>query len=384
MDASTLGEALGVELAAECLRRLRFEWGLLNWGFARGRLRAPVLAVDGSEARLGAWDRATRTITIARAVLLSQPWGSVVEVLKHEMAHQYVDEVLRLGDLPPHGAAFQRAARIFGTEPRATCELGVPLEHDARRADLPVDARLRRARRLLALAESPNVNEAEAALAKAHELLLKYNIDAARARGEPGAAEARYAFRRLGRPTGRRGRELMILGGLLADHFFVETIWVETYDVRTGGSGRVLEICGTPENVALAEHAFHELLRSGDELWRRHRDGAGVGSDRDRRRYVEGVLTGYGEKLRTQRREEAVTHALVWLGDPGLAAFFKRRHPRVRSDRYSVSGGEAFAAGREAGRQLRLRRALGGGGGDGGGAAGGRAGGLLDWRPAGQ
>lgn len=380
MDGATLDAAIGAELAGECLRRLRHEWGLLNWGFARGKLRPPAFTVDGSTARLGAWDRATRTITVSRPLLLSQPWGSVVEVLKHEMAHQYVDEVLGLGDLPPHGAAFQRAARIFGTEPRATCDLGLPLEHDARRADLPVDARLRRARRLLALAESPNAHEAEAALAKAHELLLKYNIDAAKARGEPGAGETRYAFRRLGRPTGRRGRELMILGGLLADHFFVETIWVETYDVRTGENGRVLEICGTPENVDLADHAFHELQRSGDELWRRHRAEAGVGSDRDRRRFVEGVLTGYGEKLKTQRREDEQTRALVWLGDPGLDAFFRKRHPRVRSDYYSVSGGEAFAAGREAGRQLKLRRALGGGG-DGGG---GHAGGLLDWRPAAQ
>ena len=54
--------------------------------------------------------------------------------------------------------------------------------------------------RLLALAESPNVHEAEAAMAAAQRLLLKYNIELRDARVAQG-----YVWRHLGnRRDGRR------------------------------------------------------------------------------------------------------------------------------------------------------------------------------------
>jgi hypothetical protein len=357
IEKSALEEAIGRELTAACLRRLTHDFVILNHAYARGRLRPPAFAVDDAARRLGQWDPTARTIRIASRLLLDHPWEVVVDTLKHEMAHQYVDEVLKIRDLPPHGAAFQQAARLFGTDPHASCELGPPLPGRDARVNELADPRLRRARRLLALASSPNIHEAEAALAKANELLLKYNLDAAKVRAGGGGG-AHYVAKWLGHPTERRGRDVMILAGLIADHFFVEVVWVDGYDLRTGRSGRVLEVCGTPENIELAEHAYHELLRSADELWRAHCEASEVDSDRERRRFVEGVLTGYGEKLRSQRAELSASRDLVWLGDPGLKQFFKRRNPRLRMGYYTVSAGEAFDAGREAGKTLRLRRAL--------------------------
>jgi hypothetical protein len=49
--------------------------------------------VAGAE-RLGRWLPALRTIELSRRLLLDHGWGVLEEVLKHEMAHQYVDEVL--------------------------------------------------------------------------------------------------------------------------------------------------------------------------------------------------------------------------------------------------------------------------------------------------
>jgi len=343
---------------AESLRRatlhhLQREWGNFNRWHLGGKLIPPTFEIEDAEGRLGSWRRDTRTIAIARRHLEGAPWHAVLETLKHEMAHQYVDEVLRLDRALPHGEAFQRACRLLaidGTGRPGSYEPG----QDPSGEDTETGARLRKIRRLLALAESSNVHEAEAALAKANELLLKYNIDMAAAE-----TERRYCYRQLGEPTGRRSRHIMILAGIVTEHFFVEAIWVEVFDPRTGRTGSVLEICGTPENVELAEYAHHELQRSAHELWRRHQREHAINSDKDKRPYFEGVLIGFSERLRTQKEQREQRRELVWVGDPKLDAYFRSRYPRIRRDKYFISSGtEAFSAGKEAGAHLELTPAI--------------------------
>jgi hypothetical protein len=333
------------ELRRACLRRLSREWGCFNYWYLGEKLRPPAFELEADGSRLGCWHAATRTISVSERHVRESPWEAVLETLKHEMAHQYVDEVLRLDEALPHGEAFRRAQKLLAVDVAPAAAL----DQDGEGA-----ARLRKIRRLLALGESPNRHEAEAALAKANELLLKYNIELAATE-----AERQYCHRVVGVPTGRRSRYVMILAGLLAEHFFVETIWVDSFDARIGKAGHVLELCGTPENVDLAEYAYHELLRGAHELWEQHKRTSGILSDRERRPYVEGVLTGFGAKLREQRETHERRHELVWLGDPGLDAFFRTRHPRLRSERFSTSSGsDAFGAGVSAGAALRLTRAL--------------------------
>ena len=71
----------------------------------------------------------------------------LVEVLKHEMAHQFVDEVLGVHDEPDHGPVFRQVCDERGIDARAA---GAP---DADRAR---DHVLDRIAKLLALAGSPN------------------------------------------------------------------------------------------------------------------------------------------------------------------------------------------------------------------------------------
>jgi hypothetical protein len=340
-------KSLDEDLRRACLQRLRRDWGCLNYWYLGEKLRPPAFELDEAETRLGSWEPVTRTISISLRHIESAPWTGVVETLKHEMAHQYVDEVLRLQSVLPHGEAFKRAADLLAIDHSGLGPAAAPQDEAS-------SARLRKIRNLLKLAESSNVHEAEAALAKANELLLKYNIDMAATE-----QERRYAFRHLGQPTGRRSRYELILAGLLAEHFFVESIWIDTYEAGRGKAGHILEICGTPENVDLAEFTYHELLRSAMKLWRRHKIEAGITSNRDRRPYIEGVLIGFSDKLRAQREESARKHELIWLGDPGLDKFYRQRHPRIRNHRYAISAGvDAFGAGKAAGAALELTRAV--------------------------
>ena len=113
-------------------------------------------------------------MTFARGFVLQKPWSVVSEVLRHEMAHQFVSEQLKgHEDDTPHGPAFQRICSRFGIDPRAA---GLP-EGEGPAGPPTEGARvLRKVQRLLALAESSNEHEAQSAMSAASRLMLKYNI----------------------------------------------------------------------------------------------------------------------------------------------------------------------------------------------------------------
>jgi hypothetical protein len=343
-------EDLSADLEAACARALFREWRQLNWTHFASSLRAPVVAIDDSDRRLGSWSRSDRSIRLSRRLVLEQPWGVVVEVLKHEMAHQYVEEVLgqtqETGEAP-HGEAFRR-----------TCErLGI----DVRAAGMPVagggggDGRvLGRVAKLLALAGSPNVHEAELAMREAQRLMLAHNIDVARS----GAARGAYGFRHLGEPTGRVQLAERVLASILCTHFFVEVIWVTVYRPRVGTRGTVLEVCGTDENLALAEYVHGFLRHTGERLWREHRRREGIRSDRDRRSYLAGVMRGFRDRLDEERGQQEAA-GLVWVGDGDLKSYHSARHPRqVSTGRRRTTSAAAFGDGRAAGRGIVLARPL--------------------------
>jgi len=341
-EAPTLSAALETAL----LRELREQYRFLGTTYFKGALGMPQIELVPSRARLGRWVEATRTIELSRPLVLEQPWGVVIEVLKHEMAHQYVTEVLGDRDETPHGPRF-----------RAICErLGI----DGAAAGLPEQAPSAEHRkvgdriaRLLALAESPNVHEAEAAMAAAQRLLLKHNIELRDARVELG-----YVFRHLGTPTGRTTEAERVLSLLLGKHFFVEAIWISVYRPREGKRGSVLEICGTPDNVEIAEYVHGYLVSTAERLWREHKTALGIRGDRDRRTFLAGVMSGMSEKLarEAKKSEEA---GLVWVADGDLGKYFRRRHPHVRHIRYAGQRrSEAYAHGKEAGRQIVIHRGI--------------------------
>jgi hypothetical protein len=336
-------DLLTPELEAACLRALRAAWGSLNHGRFRGALRPPTLELSPASSRLGRWEPTSRTLQLSRALVLEGAWGQVIEVLKHEMAHQYVWEVLGERHETPHGPTFQALCERLGIDGAAS---GAPAA-DGGEPDRIVE----RVRKLLALAGSPNEHEARAAMAAAQRLMLKHNLEVA------GRAGARYGFRHLGKPSGRIPEPERILAGLLGEHFFVEGIWVPVWRPLEGRRGLVLEVCGTPENLELAAHVHGFMLGTADRLWRDWRR-AHRAPLRDRRAFQSGVMAGFRETL-SRQAERNRAEALIWVGDADLRRYHRRRHPHIRSSSYTVSPRTtANEAGRAAGRTVVLHRPI--------------------------
>jgi hypothetical protein len=336
---------LSESLEAALVRQLGATWTEINQNHFRERLRRPVLTLsDGT--RLGAWHGLRRELSLSRRLVVEHPWGTVREVLKHEMAHQYVDEVMGVSDESAHGPAFEALCREHGIDARAS---GIPA---ATGPDGSVV--LRRVARLLALAGSSNVHEAESAMQQARRLMLKHNIDSA----VTAAREQGFTFRQVGTPRGRVDAHEHLLASVLADHFFVEVIWVPGYAPATGRQGRVLELCGTPANLDVACYVHGFLLETAERLWRAHKQAAGLPGDRERRRYLLGVMIGFDEKLAASATESQ-REGLVWVGDPALEQYLRRRYPR-RTGGGSIGFRRTAAHedGRRAGREIVLHRPL--------------------------
>lgn len=324
---------------ASVVRALVRDWAALNGTLFRGALRPPALELSDSR-RLGAWHRSSRTLSIGRALVRSEPWPVVVEVLKHEMAHQYVDEVLKVHDETPHGAAFREVCARIGADARAVGEPVAEAE----------PAVLRKVRKLLALADSDNAHEAEAAAAAAHRFLRKHNVDVL---GDPTT----FTTRVVGRSTTRHQAWEKALAGLVGKHFFVHAVWVPAWLVDRECWGKVLELSGRPENLDLAEHVHRFVSEVGERRWRAHRRQHGS-AGRDRGRFLAGVVMGFGEQLDGQASDCEET-GLVWVGDPGLEDWVGRRHPRLRAGRrVTVRGDQVWQQGRAEGRGLRLRKPI--------------------------
>ncbi len=340
---------LSAALEAALLHELREQYRLLSSSHFKNALKLPQIELVPSRARLGRWVEATRTMELSRHLVLNERWGVVVEVMKHEMAHQYVCEVLGERGETAHGPTFRAVCERLGVDSAAA---GMP---DARPSEKSEAQRKigDRIARLLALAESPNVHEAEAAMTAAQRLLLKHNIELREARAAQG-----YVWKHLGTPTGRTTEAERVLSLLIGKHFFVEAIWIPVYRAREGKRGSVLEICGSPENVEIAEYVHGYLVATADRLWKEHKVKLGIRGDRDRRTFLAGVMTGMSDKLarESKKSEEA---GLVWVADGDLSKYFRKRHPYVRHIRYAGQRrSEAYAHGREAGQKIVIHKGM--------------------------
>ena len=334
------------------LLALKAEWMAINHTLFRGALRPPMIDWSDGTTLLGAWIIGQRRLTISRAFVASSPWGRVVEVLKHETAHQYVDEVLRVVDETAHGATFRRVCEERAIDARAA---GTP---DVAVDDESASVR-RRIAKLLALAGSPNPHEAAAAASMARKLRLKHRLDA----GAPASAD--YAWKQLGPVLARVTEVDRWLSHILESHAFVEVVFVGSYDAVRSERGRILEVCGTSADLEFAEWMYVFLRRTAERLADDHVRRQGGGK---RAAFMAGVLFGVHETLTRSAAEAAATDAaLIWSGDPALHAYFRRRHPRLRTTHGRVRKGRAdHHAGQEEGRRVVVHRPISGGGGFGG------------------
>ena len=328
------------------VRKVYAWWHHYNDEYLDGAMRVPLIELGGGSGVLGSWDAERRLLRVAESHIGCDPWLSVMETLRHEMAHQYASEVLKAVDETPHGSAFHRSCEKLRCTPEARAKGKLTHGKSAE------DHLLQRLQKVISLTDSPNEHEAQTAVNKARRLLLKYNIDAVeidRARD--------FGHRCVGSVKGRRASYELWLALILQEFFFVETLWVPTYRAREDKSGTVLEIYGTPANLDMAEYVYTFLRGLLERFWLEYKTEQKLPGNRERQRYWGGVLEGFHHKLAAQERQIGADQALIWRGDSQLKNYYRYLNPRVRT-RYGsgVAESAAYRDGLADGHRVQIHR----------------------------
>jgi len=325
------------ELERRILHGLACEWEMALWILSpsqRGLMRRPLFRLRDFKSKWGYWSGERREICLSRNLVLNHTWDTVREVLLHEMAHQFAEEVLGRNNEPPHGPKFQRACYLLRANPKASKNY-VPMdERISRDFSVSEDRIMLRVKKLMALAQSQNRHEAEAAMAKSYELIGKYNLDIL-ARDE----NRNFISVFVGRSALRHFREHYYLARLLQDFYFVQGLWVPAYVLEKGKMGNVLEITGTIQNIKLANYIYDFIQHFIDSQWHAYDKDNKLSRSR-KTDFSVGILEGFRSKLesqRKQRKKDNDTLALIKIEDPLLLKHMAYKYPHTSTVRRRVA-----------------------------------------------
>jgi len=328
-------------------------------------MRPCVIEIVPILAHWGDWNSETRTIRLSQKLIDTYAWTTVLEVLKHEMAHQYVTEVYGLTDR--HGGAFKSACEVLGVAPWARAASGaLPDEIPSwQAAELSEETKrhLDRVNKLLSLASSANEHEAALAMQRAQEILTKHRLERAQkaqqAQQTQGAG-CDYWFVPL--RTKRIDATTKVIFSILRSFYFVKPITIEYFDAVDLQAYKAYDVCGNTEDLRMAEYVYEFLKRTVESLWKDHqRQTRAKGAVK--RSYCLGVLRGFQQKLTESQAKMKLapeSQALVVRESKALDSFLSARYPRL------VKGGgiagardrDSFAAGVDDGKKIVLNKPI--------------------------
>lgn len=353
-------------LKLEWCRRLAFDWGQINAKHAL-KLKKPGFGLLDKGKKLGHWDPNSLEIYLHERLIENHTWDVVYEVLKHEIAHQYACQILNAEDAAPHGAEFQKACVAVGVHPDYRGRSGkLPkfLRPESSSSDSEKSKQLRLIEKLLALAESSQEHEAQAAMEKANALIAKYNLQIVSSNVEQ---DYDYLQFKIGQKTIPLWIKAVI--GIVRQYFFVQTITLTQYDAKTNKTFKAVEFAGTSENLAIAVHAFQFLLERIPHFWSQYKEKTGA-KRQEQRGYYIGLLQGFSEKLQAGDQNQnkdilkasghATTSALVIASDHALTQFYKERYPHAKTKKgvkitFDLN---AYIAGMREGKRLTIHKTV--------------------------
>lgn len=336
----------------------------------RIKLLPPVLRLSKSASRLGTWSNEKREICLSSLFIAENGWPVVLQVFKHEMAHQLCAELWQQAQAG-HGKSFHKACQILAVDApfrKAGVDLaeGLPEALRSRQGQNSAEERLhQRIRKLLALAASDNEHEAGLALSRASALLARHRLDAATLSGQNS-----FCHESINTGRQRLPRYRSAICSLLLEHFAVRVIIARTYDQHRNIELKTVELLGRSQDVAIARHCYHFLEERLPALWRAQgRCFSGQGS-RARNSYFLGLIAGFRETLAGEKNKSpelssaaqtsAVQACALMRSEEQLSRFVAERFPRLRSQRQQGArlARAAYGAALQEGRKLRLSAPL--------------------------
>jgi hypothetical protein len=272
------------------------------------------------------------------------------EIIRHELAH-YLNYINFGTYVEPHGVEFKQLCKSLGWGPEVS-DATILLEEGQFSIDNDVDCDqgiLRKVQKLMSLASSSNTHEAELAMLKSQQLLLKHNIDEKYV-GDMGEEKI---FRKRILKERKENAKMRSIAHIL-DTFFVSTVYYRTAEFT------YLEIMGNAVNLQIAEYVAEVLKLELDRLWEIAKKEHQLKGQIAKNCFFSGVAKGYCNKVSALKKDysQEVANALIVL-DKKLIDAKAMVYGRLSSQRSSGSFcPESSSLGEKMGRQLNIRSGL--------------------------
>lgn len=304
------------------------------------------IVIYNDTSRIGYFDPAFYELGFHEC-LMHVPQEQLQNVIRHEVAH-YITFINHRTIVTPHSKEFRDFCKKMGWGDEvqsATIKLEEK-KSDTQEEDSSV---LRKVKKLLALATSSNVHEAETAMIMSQQLLLKHHMEEPAIDEEDGE---KMVLKRIMKQK-RTDAKTSAISNILQT-FFVSVVYNRVDDFT------YLEILGNAVNVSVAEYVAGVLNHQLDLLWDQARKSSCIRGKVAKNSFFYGVARGYCDKVSAFKRTSAGdTAQALMIIEKKLDEARAIAYPRLRSGR---SNGyyceEASLLGQKAGKQLNINPAI--------------------------
>ena len=259
------------------------------------------IVIYESKKTIGYFDPLFRELGFHKSLMHTSS-DTLMDVIRHELAH-YILHITSTIDTSPHGPRFQGFCQQMGWK-ESVYQARFCLEELTESTEKIHSDLLRKIQKLLSLASSNNPHEAEAAMLKSRELLLKHHLDLRYVQEEETIL--------LKRPIKqKKADEKFYTISRIVRTFFVETVLGKTSD------GHIyLEIFGDPSHIEVAEYVTLFLQEELDRLWQAaQKNNPHLKGLVAKNSFFRGLALGYLEKVQSAERQcgQETSCALILL-----------------------------------------------------------------------
>ena len=221
-------------------------------------------------------------------------------IIRHELAH-YMTFIKYGPYVDSHGVHFRDFCKSLGWG-EDVYQATILLEGAMKSSEIEENSILRKIQKLMALSTSSNQNEAEQAMIKSQQLLLKHNIDEA----SIAHPEDEKIFLKRIMQQKKENAKMRSIARIL-ETFFVSAVY------RRANEFICLEILGNATNLEIAEYVAEFLQQEFEKLWEQASRLTHLKGMTAKNSFFQGIATGYCNKINALKRgyNTEVSNALM-------------------------------------------------------------------------
>lgn len=271
-------------------------------------------------------------------------------VIRHELAHYLT--YIHYGDfVQAHGPEFRAICERAGWG-EEVYKATAPLER-VQNIATEENPLFRKIQKLMALASSTNKNEAEQAMIKSQELLVKYNIessyiDAKENNSSDNENDEKVFLKRILGQT-KENAKMRAICHILGT-FLVNVVYNRSDKLI------YIEISGSAVNIEVANHVAHVLDNQLDQLWFQAQEQANLKGVVAKNSFFLGLAKGYCDKVNQLKKDYQpfMTNALMVI-EKQLIDMQEMIYPRLsRKKSQARHCSRSSSIGEQMGRQLHI------------------------------